>query len=261
MSFADALVEAARTCHQAVINGILALISSDIEVLGQPSVAALHWLHVDDVTCGNDGRVTGLVVRQTSFDDQSWLKYARSDTRQDFSARLASGDCKLLLLSGLKGPQCHRGACEHVLGTTTSWTTARRWVHSRGIFALFAGRYLHFASCAPCAFSTLTTIAPTNLRSVTVVMTAPRCGSTMLGQGRINASWWRCRWNWRRESANRTPSHVTISRTAHITMSHVTLAQGVLRTSSMCHPHVVVVLIVFDFYSAFFTVSLIFSFS
>ena len=30
-------------------------------------------------------------------------------------------------------------------------------------------------------------------------------------------------------------------------MSHVTLAQGVLRTSSMCHPHVDVVLILFDF--------------
>ena len=29
-------------------------------------------------------------------------------------------------------------------------------------------------------------------------------------------------------------------------MSHVTLAQSVLRTSSICHPHVVVVLILFD---------------
>ena len=33
---------------------------------------------------------------------------------------------------------------------------------------------------------------------------------------------------------------------ALISMSHVTLAQGVLRTSSMCHLHVVVVLILFD---------------
>ena len=62
---------------------------------------------------------------------------------------------------------------------------------------------------------------------------------------------------------NRTPSHDTFFPcfTAHISMSHVTLAQGVLRTSSMCHPHVVVVLILFvDFHSALFTVSLIFLF-
>ena len=69
----------------------------DTEVPGQPSVTALHWLHVNDVTCRNDGRVTGLVGRQTSLDDQSRLKYARPDTRQDFSARLASGDCQILL--------------------------------------------------------------------------------------------------------------------------------------------------------------------
>ena len=97
MSFADALVEAARPCHQAVTNGTLALISLDTEVPGQPSVTALHWLRVDDVTCKNDGRVTGLVGGQTSLDDQSRLKYARPDTRQDFSAHLASGDCQILL--------------------------------------------------------------------------------------------------------------------------------------------------------------------
>ena len=64
VSFADALVEAARPCHQAVTNGTFALITLDTEVPGQPSVTALHWLHVDDVTCRNDGRVTGLVGRQ-----------------------------------------------------------------------------------------------------------------------------------------------------------------------------------------------------
>ena len=95
--FVDALVEAARSCHQAVTHGTVALMSLDTEVLGQPSVTALHWLHVDDVTCGNDGRVTGLIGRQTSLDDQSRLEYARTDTRQDFSARLASGDCPILL--------------------------------------------------------------------------------------------------------------------------------------------------------------------
>ena len=90
VSFADALVEAARPCDQAVTNGTSALISLDTEMPGQPSVTALLWLHVDDVTCRNDGRVTGLVGRQTSLDDQSRLKYARPDNRQDFSARLAS---------------------------------------------------------------------------------------------------------------------------------------------------------------------------
>ena len=70
---------------------------------GQPSVIALNGLHVDDVTCRNDGRVTGLVGRQRSLDDQSLLKYARSDTRQDFSARFASGDCQILLpCAGMK---------------------------------------------------------------------------------------------------------------------------------------------------------------
>ena len=52
---------------------------------------------MDDVTCRNDGRVTGLVGRQTSLNDQSGLKCARLDTRQDFSARLASRDCQILL--------------------------------------------------------------------------------------------------------------------------------------------------------------------
>ena len=96
VSFACALVEAARPCRQAVTHGTSALISLDTEVRGQPSVTALHWLHVDDVTCRNDGRVIGLVGRQTSLDDQSRLKYA-PDTRQVFSARLASGDCQILL--------------------------------------------------------------------------------------------------------------------------------------------------------------------
>ena len=41
VSFADALVDAARPCHQAVINGTLALISLDTEVPGKPSVTAL----------------------------------------------------------------------------------------------------------------------------------------------------------------------------------------------------------------------------
>ena len=46
---------------------------------------------------------------------------------------------------------------------------------------------------------------------------------------------------------NRTPSDVTFSRVyTLISMSHVTLAQGVLRTSTTCHLHVVVVLILFD---------------
>ena len=97
VSFADALVEAPRPCHQAVTIGPSALIGLDTAVPGQPSVAALRWLHVDDVTCRNHGRVTGLVGRQTSLDDQSHLKYARPDTRQDLRARLASGDCQILL--------------------------------------------------------------------------------------------------------------------------------------------------------------------
>ena len=41
--------------------------------------------------------MTGLVGRQTSLDDQSRLKYARPDTRQDFSARVATGDWQILL--------------------------------------------------------------------------------------------------------------------------------------------------------------------
>ena len=48
---------------------------------------------------------------------------------------------------------------------------------------------------------------------------------------------------------NRTPSHVTFSPLActHFNVAHVAiLAQGVLRTSSTCHLHVVVVLILFD---------------
>ena len=97
MSFACASVEAARPCHQAVTNGTLALISLDTEVPGQPSVTALHWLHVGDVTCRNDGHVTALVGRQTSLDDQSRLKYAGRDTGQDFSARPASENCQILL--------------------------------------------------------------------------------------------------------------------------------------------------------------------
>ena len=74
-----------------VTNGTLALISLDTEVPRQPSVTALHWLHVDDVTCRIDGRMTGLVGRRTSLDDQSRLKYARIDNKQDFSARF---DCR-----------------------------------------------------------------------------------------------------------------------------------------------------------------------
>ena len=44
------------------------------------------------------------------------------------------------------------------------------------------------------------------------------------------------------ESVNRTPSHVTFSRTSHalISMSHVTLARGVLRASR----HVIMRLVV-----------------
>ena len=46
---------------------------------------------------------------------------------------------------------------------------------------------------------------------------------------------------------NTLTRHIFSCFTAHISMSHVTVAQGVLRTSSMCHLHVVVVvLILFD---------------
>ena len=45
---------------------------------------------------------------------------------------------------------------------------------------------------------------------------------------------------------NTLTHHIFSHLHARISMSHVTLAQGVLRTSSMCHPHVVVVLILFD---------------
>ena len=79
----------------------------------QVGVTALQWLHVDDVTCEVDGRVTGLSGRQTSLDDCIRLKCARLDNRQDFGA--------LLLLRIAK-------SCFHVLGedgANKSGTTAR----------------------------------------------------------------------------------------------------------------------------------------
>ena len=52
---------------------------------------------------------------------------------------------------------------------------------------------------------------------------------------------------WSVECEQNTPTrHIFSHVHALISMAHVTLAQGVLRTSSMCHPHVVVVLILFD---------------
>ena len=154
----------------------------------QVGVTALQWLHVDDVTCEVDGRVTGLSGRQTSLDDCIRLKCARPDNRQDFGA---------LLLRIAK-------SCFHVLGedgANKSGTTASN--ATVGLANTCGARHdsklddetelgaLERDPCIACGrIASPYQLRPvcllharnaTDLRSVTVeTVRAPRCGITIL---------------------------------------------------------------------------------
>ena len=105
-------------------------------------MTALHWLRVDGVTSRNDGHVTGLVGRPTSLDDQSLLKLA--NTKQDFSPALPLGIPNLASMCWGED-----GADKRAQRPAMS-----PWTHVHP--------------------------APTDLRSVTVVMTARGVGSLRL---------------------------------------------------------------------------------